>query len=103
MSIDLAPKRFHVFSAAKAKEKEMDFDKDGYGFLLKFVRSTRRQPFAAEDVTLAAQRVGIAPPDLRNWGKLFVQAAKDGYIVRVDVPFRRALGNGTLTLGWRAI
>lgn len=79
-----------------------DFDKDGYGFLLRYVRKTKGQPFAAEDVTLAAQEAGIAPPDLRNWGKLFVQAARDGYIARCDVPFRRVLGNGTLTLGWIA-
>ena len=78
------------------------FEKDGYGFLLRYVRKTNGQPFSAEDVTLAAQKVGIAPPDLRNWGKVFVQAARDGYIARCDVPFRRALGNGTLTLGWVA-
>jgi hypothetical protein len=79
------------------------FEKDGYGFLLRYVRKTKGQPFCAEDVTLAAKEVGIAPPDLRNWGKLFVQAARDGYIARTDVPFRRMLGNGTLTLGWVAV
>lgn len=79
------------------------FDKDGYGFLLHYVRKTKGQPFCAEDVTLAAQKAGIAPPDLRNWGKVFVQAARDGYIARCDVPFRRVLGNGTLTLGWVAL
>lgn len=78
------------------------FEKDGMGFLLKFIRKTRGQPFCAEDVTLAAQAAGIAPPDLRNWGGIFLQAARDGYIARCDVPFRRAMGNGTFTLGWVA-
>ena len=79
-----------------------NFEKDGMGFLIKFIRKTRGQPFCAEDVTLAAQRVGIAPRDLRNWGALFVQAANDGYIARCDVPFKRTMGNGSWTLGWVA-
>ena len=79
------------------------FDKDALGFLLKFVRSTKGQPFAAESVTLAAQQAGIAPADLRSWGKVFSQAAREGYIGRCDTPFRRVMGNGTLTLGWVAI
>ena len=78
------------------------FDKDGYGFLLKFVRKTKGRPFCSEEVTLAAIKAGIAPPDLLHWGKIFTQAAKDGYISRCDVPFRRTLGHGTLTLGWVA-
>ena len=80
-----------------------NFDKDGLGFLLKYARKTKGQPFSAEDVTLAAQIAGIAPPDLRNWGKLYAVAARHGYIRRCDTPFRRVLGNGTLTLGWVAI
>ncbi len=79
-----------------------DFDKDGYGFLIKFVRKTRG-PFPAEYVTLAAKEAGIAPPDLRNWGKLFAQASRDGYIRRAPVPFQRSLGHGSLTLGWIAL
>lgn len=78
------------------------FEKDSYGFLLKFVRKQKGQPFCAEQVTLAAKAAGILPPDLRNWGRVFVQARNDGYIARTDAVFRRALGNGTLTLGWIA-
>lgn len=78
------------------------FDKDGYGFLLKFVRKQKGQPFCAEQVTMAAQAAGILPPDLRNWGKLFVQARKDGYIARCDSIFVREFGHGSLTLGWIA-
>ena len=79
------------------------FDKDGMGFLLRFIRKTKGQPFAAESVTLAAQAAGVAPDDLRSWGKVFSQAAREGYIGRCDTPFRRVMGNGTLTLGWVAI
>lgn len=79
------------------------FEEDGLGFLIKFAKKTHGQPFSAEDVTLAAQRVGLAPPDLRNWGALFQQAARDGYIRRDTTPFRRSMGNNTLTFGWRAV
>ena len=78
------------------------FDKDGYGFLLRYIRKTKGQPFCSEEVTLAAKKAGIVPTDLRSWGKVYVQAARDGYIARADVPFRRAMGNGTYTLGWVA-
>lgn len=78
-----------------------DFDKDGLGFLIKYARKTRK-PFAAEHVTLAAQKAGIAPPDLRNWGRIFQQASRDGYIRRAPVAFNRMMGNGSLTLGWVA-
>lgn len=78
------------------------FDNDAMGFLLRYVRGLRGRPFCAEEVTLAAREAGIAPPDLRNWGKVFNQAARDGYIARCDKPFRRVMGNGTWTLGWVA-
>lgn len=79
------------------------FDKDGYGFLLRFVRKQKGQPFCAEQVTLAAENAGILPPDRRNWGRVFVQARNDGYIARCDAVFRRELGNGSLTFGWVAV
>lgn len=79
------------------------FDKDALGFLLRFVRSTKGQPFSAESVTLAAEAAGIVSSDRRHWGRVFVTAAREGYIGRCDTPFRRAMGNGTLTLGWVAI
>lgn len=76
------------------------FEDDAIGFLIKFVRKTKGKPFSAEEVTEAATAKGIAPLDLRAWGKIFVQAAKDGYIRRSDVLFRRKFGNGTLAPGW---
>ena len=78
------------------------FDRDGYGFLLRFVRKQKGRSFSAESVTMAAQAAGIVPSDLRAWGKIFVAVARDGYIARCDVPFRRVMGNGSWTLGWVA-
>lgn len=80
--------------------KKPSFEHDGYGYLIKYARKQKGKPFCSEDVTLSAIDAGIAPSDLRVWGKLFAQAARDGFIRRSNVAFRRAMGNGTLTLGW---
>jgi hypothetical protein len=79
----------------------MDFNKDALGYLINYSRKAGK-PFSAEDVTLSAISDGIAPPDLRQWGKVFSQAARDGYIRRAGVAFKRSMGNGTLTFGWVA-
>lgn len=76
------------------------FDQDALGFLISFARKHKGQPFSAEQVTLAAMDRGIAPPDLRAWGSIFTQAARDGHIRRSDVLFSRSLGNGSLSPGW---
>ena len=76
------------------------FEKDGLGFIKKFARKHRGRPFSAEDVTRAAMANGIAPQDLRAWGPLFTQAAKDGHIKRSDMTYRRSMGNGSLAVGW---
>ena len=80
-----------------------NFATDSTGYLLKFARATKGQPFCSEDVTTAATAAGIVSNDVRNWGAVFRRAARDGYIARCDTPFRRMHGNGTLTLGWVAI
>lgn len=80
--------------------KKPSFEHDGYGYLIRYARKQKGKPFCAEDVTLSAIDAGIAPANLKNWGRMFQQAAKDGYIRRSNVAFRRQLGNGTLTLGW---
>lgn len=79
----------------------MDFSKDALGYLINYSRKAGK-PFCAEEVTLSAAKDGVAPPDLRQWGKVFSQAARDGFIRRSSVVFRRQMGNGTLTLGWVA-
>lgn len=83
-------------------KKAPSFERDGYGYLIKYVRKSKHKPFSAEDVTLSAQKAGIAPPDLRNWGKIFSQAARDGHIRRSSVVCQRSMGHGSLTLGWVA-
>ena len=76
------------------------FDQDALGFLIAYARKHKGQPFSAEHVTLAAQEKGIAPSDLRAWGAIFTQAARDGHIRRSEVLFPRAMGNGSLAPGW---
>ena len=68
-----------LFGAAPAPRR---FDQDALGFLISFARKHKGQPFSAEQVTLAAIERGIAPPDLRHWGRVFTQAARDGHIRR---------------------
>ncbi len=88
-----------LFGAAPAPRS---FDKDALGFLISFARKHKGQPFSAEQVTLAAIKRGIAPQDLRHWGRVFTQAAREGYIRRSEVLFPRAMGNGSLAPGWIA-
>ncbi|WP_440111723.1 hypothetical protein [Acidovorax sp. BL-A-41-H1] len=76
------------------------FDEDALGFLIRFARKQKGQPFSSEHVTLAAMDAGIAPQDLRAWGAIFTQAARDGHIRRSEVLFQRSMGNGSLTPGW---
>lgn len=78
------------------------FDKDAIGFLLAFALETKGRPFSAESVTIAAEAAGIVSSNRRHWGRVFVTAAREGYISRCDTQFRRVMGNGTLTLGWVA-
>ena len=89
-----------LFGAAPAPRR---FDQDALGFLISFARKHRGQLFSAEQVTLAAMDAGIAPvTDLRAWGAVFQQAARDGHIRRSEVLFARSLGNGSLSPGWVA-
>lgn len=76
---------------------------DALGFLVKYAKLSKGQPFSSEDVTLAAMAVGIFFDDARSWGAVFIQAAKEGYIRRSEVLFRRAMGNGSLAPGWVAV
>ena len=83
--------------------EQPSFEKDAMGFLIAYVKRLGHQPFSAEDVTTSALVAGVAPPDLRAWGTVFSQAARDGYIRRSKVVFRRAMGNGAPTLGWERV
>lgn len=55
---------------------------------------------SSEHVTLAALDAGISFQEMRSWGSVFTQAAKDGHIRRSDVLFSRSMGNGSLAPGW---
>lgn len=88
-----------LFGAAPTAPR---FDQDALGFLIAFARRTTG-PFSAEHVTLAAIEQGIAPADLRAWGSIFTQAARDGHIRRSEVLFSRSMGNGSLAPGWIAV
>jgi hypothetical protein len=76
------------------------FEDEAMGFLLAYAKRSKGQPFSAEDVTTSALIAGVSPVDLRAWGPVFAQAARDGFIRRSDVAYRRSMGNGTLALGW---
>lgn len=76
------------------------FEQDAYGFLIAYAARNKGVAFSAEDVTLAALESGLAPVDLRRWGSIFSQAARDGYIRRSEVLFQRSRGNGSLAPGW---
>lgn len=78
------------------------FELDAMGFLIGFVRRSGGGVFSSEDVSLAARSAGIAPVDMRAWGAVFAQAAREGWIRRSDESYRRVMGNGTLALGWVA-
>lgn len=79
------------------------FDQDAMGFLIRFAKRHRGRSFSPEEVTLAAMEKGVVPPDLRQWGRIFQQAAKDGYIRQSEVLFRRVMSNGSLRPGWTAV
>lgn len=76
------------------------FEQDAYGFLIAYAKRNKGVSFCSEDVTLAAKAAGIAPQDLRAWGSIFTQAARDGHIRRSEVLFHRSMGNGSLAPGW---
>lgn len=78
----------------------VSLDQDALGFLIKFAQSHRGQSFSSEQVTLSAMDAGVTFSDLRSWGSVFTQAAREGVIRRSDVLFSRAMGNGSLSPGW---
>ena len=78
-------------------------DQDALGFLEKFARRQRGQPFSSEHVTVAAEAAGITFQDKRSWGSVFTLAARAGMIRRSEVLFARSFGNGSLAPGWVGI
>lgn len=56
--------------------------------------------YRKDTVHLTALDACISFQEMRSWGSVFTQAAKDGYIRRSDVLFSRSMGNGSLAPGW---
>jgi len=77
-------------------------ERDALGYLITFAKKSKGRAFSPEEVTLSAIDKGIAFQDLRAWGGVFATAAREGYIRRSDVLFRRSMGNGSLVPGWVA-
>ena len=72
------------------------------GFLIRYARRHRREPFSPEDVIAAAAVAGIVFAEARQWGAVFKQAAKDGHIRRAGL-FPRASSNHSVRPGWIGI
>lgn len=81
----------------------LSVDQDALGFLIKFAGNHRGESFSSEQVTLSAMDAGVVFPDMRSWGSIFTQAARDGVIQRSDVLFSRSMGNGSLSPGWTGV
>lgn len=75
-------------------------DVDALGFLINFARKHKGKAFSPEEVTLGALEKGICFADLRAWGGVFAQAAREGYIRRSEQLFPRTMSNGSLRPGW---
>jgi len=79
------------------------FAKSATEFLIAYAAQRKGQSFSAEAVTLAALAAGVTPLDLRAWGTIFIQAARDGHIRRSRVVFPRTMGNQALAPGWEGV
>ena len=73
---------------------------DPYTYLIRFAKKRRGRAFNPEEVTLSAEQRGICVGDLRAWGALFSQAAREGHIRRSTELFARATSNGSQRPGW---
>lgn len=77
--------------------------KDPYTYLVTYSKAWRgRGAFSPEEVITNAARWGIAFQDQRQWGRIFRQAAKDGYIRPSTKLFPRSTSNGSKRPGWIA-
>lgn len=72
---------------------------DALGVLIHYARRHRKEPFSPEDVIAAGAAVGVSFDDQRQWGAVFKQAAREGYIRRAGL-FARASSNHSVRPGW---
>jgi len=77
--------------------------KDPYTYLINFaIQHKGKGSFNPEWVIVWAAMSGIAFQDQRQWGRIFRQAAKDGYIRQSTKLFARDSSNGSKRPGWIA-
>jgi hypothetical protein len=76
-----------------------EFERDAHALLKQFV-DEHDSPFCAEAFTQFCLGQGVVPKDLRAFGKIFQQAARQGIIQRSYQPFKREFGHGSLAFGW---
>jgi len=77
--------------------------KDPYTYLTMYAISMRGAgAFSPERVIDCAAGLGVSFKDQRQWGRIFRQAAKDGYIRPSTKLFPRATSNGSKRPGWIA-
>jgi len=76
---------------------------DPLTFLIRYARKKRGKAFSPEEVTLQADRHGVQMSDLRAWGGIFAQAAREGHITRSTELFSRTTSNGSVRPGWIAL
>lgn len=72
---------------------------DAMSFLIRYAQRHRREAFSPEDVISAAAVVGIQFDETRQWGAVFRQCAKDGYIRRAGM-FARVTSHRSVRPGW---
>ena len=73
---------------------------DALGYLIRFAKRSKGRAFSPEAVVQSAAQKGIAFDDLRAWGSVFTQAAREGHIRRSEQLFSRATSNGSVRPGW---
>ncbi len=91
-------------AAARAEREAPGFASRAFDFLVAWVEwRAVGEAFSAETVVDEARVHGIVAPDARAWGPVFRRAAGRGAIRRSAVPFPRAKGHGSATLGWERV
>lgn len=77
---------------------------DAYSFAVKLLRrpAMRTDPWPPCLIIDLARLAGIEFQDERQWGRVFTQLARDGYIKRAGL-FPRHSSNGSVRPGWVAV
>lgn len=72
---------------------------DALGFAIRWIRRHGKTPFSPEAVIAAAAKAGVTFQNQRQWGPIFRQLMRDGYIRRAGL-FSRASSNHSVRPGW---